>query len=73
MADTTEQALRTRDEHYDMVSVLYHVLQEGDTIERYIRDAKDSGDEELVEFFEQVQKQDRERAARAKELIRARL
>ena len=73
MADSTEQAMRARDEHYDMVSVLYHVLQEGDTIERYIRDAKDSGDTELVEFFEKVQKQDRERAARAKELIKARL
>ncbi|RKS08480.1 hypothetical protein DFP74_4182 [Nocardiopsis sp. Huas11] len=73
MSSSAEQAMGTRDKHYDMVSVLYHVLQEGDTVDRYIRDAKDSGDEELVEFFNQVQKQDRERAARAKQLLKARL
>ncbi|MDA8368700.1 MAG: hypothetical protein M0026_02385 [Nocardiopsaceae bacterium] len=68
-----EQATKTRDEHYNAVSVLYHVLQEGDTADQYIKDARQAGDEELAEFFTQVQSEDRERAQRAKELLKARL
>ncbi|MEY9214403.1 hypothetical protein NI17_019980 [Thermobifida halotolerans] len=68
-----ETATRTRDEHYDVVSVLYHMLQEGDTVDRYIADAQEAGDDELVQFFREVQQVDRERAQRAKQLLKARL
>jgi hypothetical protein len=47
-----EQFTGTRDEHYNLVSVLYHTLQEGETIERYISDARQAGDDELVRFFQ---------------------
>ncbi|HEY2922136.1 MAG TPA: hypothetical protein VGK77_24410 [Candidatus Binatia bacterium] len=30
----------TRDEHYDLVSVLYHALQGDDTLAQYIDDAE---------------------------------
>jgi len=63
----------TRDEHYDLVSVLYHTLQEADTIERYIQDARERNDDELARFFEEVQQQDRERAERAKQLLGPRI
>lgn len=72
MADS-ERATATRDEHYDVVSVLYHTLQEGDTIQRYIDDARQKGDEELAAFFEEVQAEDRRRAERAKQLLAARI
>lgn len=63
----------TRDEHYDLVSVLYHTLQEADTIERYIADARDRKDDDLAGFFQDVQQQDRERAERAKQLLGGRI
>ncbi|MBW3547296.1 MAG: hypothetical protein KY452_04045 [Actinobacteria bacterium] len=63
----------TRDEHYNLVSVLYHTLQEGETIERYIDDARQAGDDELAGFFQEVQEQDRQRAERAKKLLTERV
>lgn len=68
-----EKATGTRDEHYDIVSVLYHTLQECETIQRYIDDAREKGDTELAGFFEGVQVDDRKRAERAKQLLSARV
>lgn len=59
-----EQVTGTRDEHYNLVSALYHTLQEGDTIQRYIDEAEQANDSELADFFRQVQDEDRQRAAR---------
>jgi rubrerythrin len=63
----------TRDEHYNLVSVLYHTLQAGETYDRYIRDAEQGGDSELAQFFRDCQQQDTQRADRAKELLHKRL
>lgn len=68
-----ERATGTRDEHYNLVSVLYHALQAGETSDQYIRDAERAGDQELVEYFRQTQQADRERADRAKRLLKDRL
>lgn len=68
-----EQITGTRDEHYNLVSVLYHTLQQGDTIERYISDARQAADDELAGFFQEVQEQDRQRAERAKKLLSERV
>jgi hypothetical protein len=67
-----ERTTGVKDEHYDLVSVLYHALKAGDTYDEYIRDAEQSGDGELVEFFRTIQTQDRERAQRAEVLLAAR-
>jgi hypothetical protein len=61
------------DEHYDLISVLYHALQGGETSELYINDAREAGDEELTAFFEQVQEEDRNRAERGAQLLASRL
>lgn len=66
------QQTGTRDVSYDLVSVLYHTLQEAETIQQYIDDAKERGDEDAAGFFAEVQKQDRSRAERAKSLLAAR-
>jgi hypothetical protein len=63
----------TPDELYDLVSVLYHTLQGGETSQRYIDDARRAGDDELASFLEQVQVEDRDRAESAKRLLAARL
>lgn len=65
----TQQATETRDEHYNLVSILYHTLQEAETLQTYIDDARSSGDSDLAGFFEEVQQQDRERTKRAKQLL----
>jgi hypothetical protein len=44
----------TRDEHYDLVSVLYHALQGDETLNQYIEDAEAADDDELVEHFRHV-------------------
>jgi rubrerythrin len=66
---TGNQMTGVRDEHYNLVSILYHALQGAETYDTYIRDAEGAGDQELVQFFRQVQEEERRRAARAKELL----
>lgn len=61
----------TRNETYDLVSVLYHALQGIQTCETYKQDS--SADEELRSFFEQAQQQQRQLADRAKQLLQTRL
>lgn len=52
---------------------LYHTLQEGDTIDRYIQDAEQAGDNELKKYFQNVKEADEERAQQAKNLLKQRL
>jgi len=54
---------------FDLVSVQYHALQGGQTYDQYIADAREAGQDEVVEFFTQVQQQDAERARRCHELL----
>jgi len=68
-----EQVTGTRDETYNLISLLYHTLKGSQTIEKYIEDGQESGDQELVAFFREVQEQDRDRADRLKVLLRERL
>ncbi len=67
------QTTGTSDEHYDLVSVLYHALDVAETYEIYIEDAQEAGDQELVDFFRDIQNQNREVVVRAKELLKQRL
>jgi rubrerythrin len=70
---TGENVTGVRDEHYNLVSILYHALQGAETYDTYIRDAEGAGDQELAQFFRAVQEEERRRAARAKELLGRRL
>ena len=71
--DNGERATGTPDHHYDLISVLYHALQGGETSQMYIDDARKAGDEELAAFFEQIQAEDRNRAQRGQQLLAARV
>ena len=66
MADTG-----TKDKNYNLTSVLYHALQGGENYDSYISDAE--GDDELVQFFKDVQEEEKNRADRAKKLLAERL
>ncbi len=58
---------------YDLISILYHSLKGAQVYDRYISDARESGDNELAAFFEQVRAQEDHRAQRTRELLLARL
>jgi len=54
---------------YNLVSVLYHALEGGSTYDKYVQDAEQEGDQELAQFFRQVQQEDAQRAQQAKSLL----
>jgi hypothetical protein len=62
-----------RDEHYDLVSVLYHALQGDETLDQYIEDAEDAEDTELAAHFRSVQQAYREIAQQTKELLKEKM
>jgi hypothetical protein len=57
---------------FDLTSVFYHAAEGGQVYAKYIDDAAKEGDQELVEFFKDMQEQDAQRAQRAKSLISSR-
>ncbi|MFP2928749.1 hypothetical protein ACLESO_26840 [Pyxidicoccus sp. 3LG] len=68
-----EQQTGTRDEHYNLISALYHLLKGASNGEQYIRDAEESGDQELAQFFRDWQEEQRNLAERAKNLLGGRM
>ena len=54
-------------QYYDLVSVLYHALESAQNAATYVRDAQ--GDQQLSQFFQQVQQQNNAVAQQAQLLI----
>lgn len=69
MDDYGERTTGTRDEHYNLVSVLYHALNGADTCDHYAMDAEAAGDERLAGFFRETQELQTEVAEKAKEML----
>ncbi len=69
MEDYGERTTGTRDEHYNLVSALYHALQGADACDHYAMDAEADGDERLAGFFRETQGLHTEVAERAKEML----
>jgi hypothetical protein len=67
--DAGEQTTGTKDEHYNLVSVLYHALQGADTCDRYALDAEAENKEPLARFFRSAQQQHTALAEQAKEIL----
>ncbi len=59
----------TPDVTYNVVSILFHALQGAETYDQYIQDAEQDGDQELAQFFRDVQQENRSRADRAKQIL----
>jgi hypothetical protein len=53
--DPGEQATGTRDEHYNLISVLYHALHGAENCEIYVADAEAADRGELAAFFREAQ------------------
>ncbi len=62
-----------RDPNYGLISVLYHALKPADITTKYIEDARQTRDEELVEFFEEARAEQMHRAAATEVLLGSRL
>jgi len=67
-----EQLTGVSDNAYNLTSVLYHAAQGGTQYAKYIEDAESEGDQELADFFREVQQQDAERAQQARTLLTTR-
>jgi hypothetical protein len=67
--DYGEQTTGTRDEHYNLISVLYHALHGAENCDRYAADAEVAGDERLAAFFRETQTMQSQIAERAKGLL----
>ena len=65
----SEQLTGISDTVFDLTSVFYHAAEGSQVYANYIDDAAKEGDQELVEFFKDVQEQDAWRAQKAKWLI----
>lgn len=64
-----EQLTGISDRVYNLTSVLFHAAEGGQVYQQYIDDAEREGDQELVDFFRQVQQEDARRAQQAKSLL----
>jgi rubrerythrin len=57
------------DVSFDLISVQYHSLKAGHDYGQYVRDARNAGENEIAEFFEQVMAEDSARARRCHEFL----
>ena len=69
VSDNSQGDTGTRDITYDLISTAYHLLQGAETVEFYLEDAEQEGDEELIQFFRETKEEYQTRADRAKELL----
>jgi hypothetical protein len=69
MDDYGERTTGTRDEHYNLISVLYHALHGAENCEMYASDAEVAGDERSAAFFREAQAMQTQIAERAKGLL----
>jgi hypothetical protein len=69
MEDFGERTTGTRDEHYNLISVLYHALHGADNCDHYAMDAEATGDKRLAAFFREAQATQVQIAERGKELL----
>ena len=65
----SEKLTGISDTVFDLASGFYHAAEGSQVYAKYIDDAAQEGDTELVEFFKEVQQQDAQRAQKAKSLI----
>lgn len=64
---TQRQQTSVSNQYYDLVSVLYHALEAAQTASTYLQDVQ--GDQQLSQFFQQVQQQNNNLAQQAQQLL----
>lgn len=59
----------TKDQTFNLVSILYHSLQSAETIDKYIGSGGQDDGGELEQFFRETKEENSRRADRAKQLL----
>jgi hypothetical protein len=67
--DYSGRTTGTKDEHYNLISVLYHALHGAENCDRYAADAEVAGDERLATFFREARGMQTQLAERAKGML----
>ena len=67
MTQRETQQTSVSNQYYDLVSVLYHALEAAQAVSAYLQDAQ--GDQQLTQFFQQVQQQNNSLAQQAQQLL----
>lgn len=73
MTQQSAGVTRTPNPQYDLASVLYHSLKGAQTYGTYVKDAEQEGDNELAQFFRQVQQEQVMCADKAKQMLAKRV
>ena len=66
---TEPQRTSMDNQYFDVASVLYHTLRGSQSLASYIEDAQQGGNQELVQFFQQVKQQQDRCAEQAKQWL----
>jgi hypothetical protein len=69
----TEASRQPKDKNYNLIAVLYQSSDNVESLKTYIQDAEQEGDQELVDFFDNILENNLRAAQRAKEMLVARL
>ena len=72
-AEDKDVAVATTNNRYNLISVIYHALQGGQTYGKYARDAEREGDREAARYFRDLREEDRRRAERGQDILFKRL
>ncbi len=59
----------TRNETFNIVSVLYHSLQSAETIDKYLQDSGQTGGSDITKFLQETKEENMRCADRAKQLL----
>lgn len=73
MSNSGQQSTGTADPTYNIISVLYHALEGASTVDQYIEDARQAGDDELATYLEQVKQGYTRTSDQGKRLLAARI
>jgi hypothetical protein len=69
----TEASRQPKDKNFNLISALYQASENVETLKSYVQDAEQEGDQELVEFFNEILENNQRAAQRAKEMLVPRL
>lgn len=54
---------------YDLVAEMHELLEGGEALDQYVRDAQSEGDQEIAQVFESIRDQNRENAEKLRGFI----
>lgn len=70
---TNDPSSPVKDPHYDLISILKASLEMAWTVESYITEAENNGDNELAEWFRKIQQNNLKAGEQGKQMLIERL